>query len=263
MTSSGPDQGTDHLFSSLEQQAKPHGLKTLRLRSGEGECLGLLLLRRQAPAGAVHAALRNAILPDGHGAAARDGGAAAACPDLCDDATGLPGPDRFKALLAAELDRVERTRLPCSLLLVAVDGLAPARDADEHIIGAIPLVAQHLHRVDVFARFDRTIFSIALPGTNLGKALQRAATIRNSLTAEPDLPGGRKQNAWASIGIAVCHATDQMQIDTFLGAASRQLDRARKKAGGDICHAAQLRTDDACQVTVEERAQLFSLLIKE
>ncbi len=261
MTSSSPDQGTDHLFNSLEQQAKPHAVKTIRLRSGEGECLGLLLLRRLAPAGAVQTALRRVILPDGRGAA-RDRGTAGSCPDLCDDATGLPGRDRFRELLAAELDRVERTRLPCSLLLVAVDGQAPARDAEEHISSAMPLVAQHLHRVDVLARYDRTVFSIVLPGTNLGKARQRAATIRNSLSAEPALPGGKKQNASVSIGIAVCHATDQMQVDAFLDAAARQLDRARKK-GDRICHASHLRTDDACQVTVEERAQLFSLLIKE
>lgn len=158
--------------------------------------------------------------------------------------TGLADREDLKASLNSELGRVKTSRLPCSLLLVKVDGM-------EEPPKAISAIKKEVPRNGLLAHYDHTVLSILLPGVNKKRALRRARAIQDALNST--MPHR------VSIGLTVCTAREIPQTDVFIKMTAEELHKS-EKAGGKICHRAEEAEDDVCQVTAEERAQLFSFL---
>ena len=226
-------------FADLEQQANRYPVRSVKLTARDRSLLGLFLMHADAETTEVEAALTR-LAGSLNGQNGSDPASAA-------DAGGMPGPSQLKKILRAELDRVQLTRLPCSMILLAATNEAPPAKITEAI-------KECLHHVDILVPRNNHEFAAILPGTNLGKAILRAKTIRNAAMAA---------GIETRMGIALCYANDRFSPDNLLAQAEAELARTRQPGAEPICHVSGIRAEDACQVSVEERAQLFGFLVKD
>jgi GGDEF domain-containing protein len=168
---------------------------------------------------------------------------------LLDKASALTGAESFKDCIHAELARVKKSRLPCSLLLIRIDGIEN-RSFIQKAAATLKkeiLVDHHL------VHFDHATLALLLPGLNRNRALRQAGAIHQSLSADT---AGR-----VTIGLAVCMAMAVPAAEEFMAMALNELQKAEYEAG-DIFYSFHNQDDDSCQVTAEERTQLFSFLNK-
>lgn len=233
-------------FTDLEEQASRYPVRSVKVTARDCSLLGLLLMHNDAEATEIEAALNQLA------ASFTDKEAAGSSNDPNAAVNNQPGPAQLKKILHAEIDRVQMTRMPCSLILLETDAATPATDGWED---ALPnAIKECLHHADTLVRRSNHEFAIILPGTNLGKATLRANKIRTVSLAIDTSP---------RMGIALCYANDCFTPDGLLALAEAELARTRQTGSNPICHVSEIRAEDTCQVSVEERAQLFGFLVKD
>jgi len=257
---------------AIRNQAERGGLQVAGIDDGHGT-LGLVVFSPGAGAGRV-AGFHRAV---GEGFTVRmpHPGPAPAAPQIrCD---GLP------VLLVAEveaaLQRSRRSLMPCCLTLIALDH---GRKLTEPCIPAdvarrlLPLIRERLHPEDDFhclGAVQRGVvatlsleeatargcagLAVLSHDTALRKARQRAERLRKSVKAA----GGERNGLTMSIGVAMASPHETGLAEQLLARAEEQL-RAARQAGDRVCAAGVEPTDLSCQVTVEERAQLFRFVQK-
>ncbi|MCK9293845.1 MAG: hypothetical protein M0P70_02075 [Desulfobulbaceae bacterium] len=167
---------------------------------------------------------------------------------LPDRIAALSGAERFTECVHAELARVKKSRLPCSLLLVRIDGNGVDRAFLNKAAAALEMAMEGEHHL---AHFGHATLALLLPGQNRNRALRQAGAIQQLLAAEI--------TARVKIGLAVCLARAVPAAEEFMEMAFTELQKAEHEAG-DIFYSFPSQDDDSCQVTAEERAQLFSFL---
>lgn len=230
------------LYRSLEEQARRHPVRAIRLTGKRPEPLGLLLIDDTVPApelASALAGLRFGELPNPATADRKEG-------DLPDQAW-------LRRQLAVEMGRVRQTRLPCALLLISVSLKTPAKAGADSLAGqAAAALASCLHQGDLLSGFQKNTLALIMPGATVGKARNRAEEMRTTLRGSDFA-----KNARMAVGIAVCHAYEAIPAEQLLDFAEAELARAAKMGGDAICQSSAVRAEDACQVTVEERAQLW------
>lgn len=236
------------LYRSLEKQASQHPVRTIRLNGKRPEPLGLLLIDADIPAPEVASALAGLRLADQlrppTTVASNDG--------------TLPDQAWLRQQLTAELARVQQTRLPCALLLITLSGKTPAKNGATTLIDqAATALASSLHPMDVLTGFQDTGLALIMPGTTVGKARKRAEEIRATLHHTTFTKGSSTITPNLALGIAVWHAYETIAPEQLLLLAETELSRAAKLGSDAICQRAASQTEDSCQVTVEERAQLW------
>lgn len=248
-TSSIPD-----FFRELEKTARQLALRAIRLTGPPNRLLGLCLLDEGVAEGELAALLPKWATPAG-----------ASTPEFASRPTPL------LAHLGRELTLVEKSRLPCALLLIAIDPLATivaAHGADNgsEIIGQVAQrLAAHLHPHETLTHYGvgqeeeegASGFAIILPGASLRKASQRAEKLRQTIKDTPAYVAGTTYRLTLSIGVGSCHADEPLAAASFLAGVRRELRRTMAK-GDHVGQVAPVRPENPCQVTVEERAQLFS-----
>jgi GGDEF domain-containing protein len=236
------------LYRSLEKQASRHPVRTIRLNGKRPEPLGLLLIDADIPVPEVASALAGLRLADQLRPATAVASGDASLPDQA----------WLHQQLTAELARVQQTRLPCALLLITLSGKPPTKNGATTLIGqAATALASSLHPVDVLASFQNTGLALIMPGATMGKARKRAEEIRTTLRTTTFTTGATTITPKLALGIAVCHAYETIAPEQLLLLAEAELSRAAKLGGDAICQRAASQTEDSCQVTVEERAQLW------
>lgn len=263
-TLSGKDP---HLFfRDLEQQARNYQVRTVRVTGTNNSFIGLVLV-----AGDLSGAEMAAALTSLSGDAGRHDSI------LATPLTGLTEATQFKRLLSLELARVQRTRLPCALILLELDNFSvpggQTAERDESVFNWVhDLVLTQVHALDIVGRCaqgppasarSEIRLGIILPGTNFARALQRAQRVQQAVRAKPMMLGENQVLLTSSMGIAICHAGINLTANDFISQAAAELERAQKNGGNSICHGTTSNPDDACQVSVEEKTQLFSFLTKE
>lgn len=226
---------TARLYRSLEDQASQHPVRAIRLTGKASQPLGLLFIDNNIPASEVASALAGLRLAD-QPRPATTGRAEGKLPDLA----------WLRQQLAMELAQVQQTRLPCALVLITLSG-GPSLAGH-----AATTLAPCLHPGDLLSGFQKDGLALIMPGTTVGKARKRAEEIRAILHSAPFSKG-----ASLALGIAVCHAYETMAAEQLLALAEAELARAAKMGNDAICQRAAVRAEDSCQVTVEERAQLW------
>lgn len=253
MTAFGSNNDLKNLFRDLEKKAKPYPLQIFRIFGDTG----LLLLQNTVASKNIEKVL-----------AALTGGFDSRTPKSSEN-IGFHDQVQFKDRLVAELERVERARLPCSLMLVAIDGFSSLCEkhgndhgemASRHVAD---IIKNHIHNGDTLARHDANTFSILLPGVNQGKALQRAKQLGKAIKHEPLVIDGKQHFYTASLCVSTCHAYDKLSPGVFLETAAQKLIETTKNGDGGICQVSDTGREDSCQVTVEERVQLFGFLARE
>ncbi|MHB8987508.1 MAG: hypothetical protein ACYC6S_01855 [Desulfobulbia bacterium] len=226
---------TAQLYRSLEEQASHHPVRAIRITGTGAAPLGLLLIDDTIPAPEVASLLAGLRFPDQPRAAS-----------LGQPEGKLPDLAWLRRQLAMELAQVQQTRLPCALLLIVPSGGAS-------LVGqATAALAPCLHPGDLLSGFQKTGLALIMPGASVGKARKRAEEIRTILRTAASSKGTS-----LALGIAVCHAYETIPPDQFLALAEAELARAAKMGNDAICQSAAARAEDSCQVTVEERAQLW------
>lgn len=229
------------LYRSLEEQASRHPVRAIRLIGKRVEPLGLLLINDTIPEPEVASVLAG-LRFTGQSRTASVGQEDGKLPDLA----------WLRQQLAMELAQVQQTRLPCALVLIALAGSSSALAGQ-----AAAALAPCLHPGDLLSGFKKNTLALIMPGATVGKARKRAeeirATLRNGAFTK-DAPAVTQSLA---LGIAVCHAYETMAADQLLGLAEAELARAAKMGNDAICQSTAVHSEDSCQVTVEERAQLW------
>lgn len=229
------------LYRSLEEQASHHPVRAIRLTGKGAEPLGLLLINNTVSETAAASALAGVRLTDQPRKAA-----------LSPAEEELPGQASLRRQLAVEMDRVQQSKLPCALLLITLSGTSSTL-AEQ----AAAALAPCLHPGDLLAGFQKNTLALIMPGAAVGKARRRAEEMRAALRNAVFLKGGAGVTPSLALGIAVCHAYETMEADRLLALAEAELARAAKLGNDAICQRAAAHAEDSCQVTVEERAQLW------
>ncbi len=235
------------LYRSLEEQARHHPVRAIRLTGKGPEPLGLLLIGNTIPGPEVASALAGLRIADQPRPAT-----------VSQDDGKLPDQAWLRQQLAMELGRVQQTRLPCALLLITISGQVPAGSGASALAGqAAAALMPCLHPGDVLSGFQKHGLALIMPGATVGKARKRAEEIRTTLHNAAFTKGITAVTPSLSLGIAVCHAYETIPADQLLALAEAELARAAKMGNDAICQSAAVRAEDSCQVTVEERAQLW------
>lgn len=168
-------------------------------------------------------------------------------PALVEKEPILPGMEGFRNRVEDELVRVKKSRIPCALLLIRVAG-----GNEDGVLGkTATIIRKEAGRDCLLAGYDEKTAALLLPGLNRRKAAEQAGVIHAACTAAI--------SEQTSVGLTVCVARDVPPADAFIARAATELDRA-KEEGWQVFHSFQEQQEDLCQVTAEERAQLFSFL---
>lgn len=154
------------------------------------------------------------------------------------------GAEGFHGIVQTELGRVKQSRLPCALLLVRFAGSSDGSLLKTAAAALKNEVQDSIH----LAHYDQTTLALLLPGVNRTRALLKARAIHHCLCAVAACQ--------VKIGLAVCLARAVPGVDEFMAMAMGELHKSGHDTGG-IFHSFREETDDSCQVTAEERAQLF------
>jgi len=229
------------LYRSLEEQASRHPVRAIRLTGKGAEPLGLLLIDNTVSEAEAASALAGVRLTDQPRPAT-----------LSPAEEQLPGQAWLRRQLAVEMDRVQQSKLPCALLLITLSGTS--NPLTEQAAAAL---APCLHPEDLLSGFQKNGLALIMPGAAVGKARRRAEEMRTALRTAVFTKGGAGVILSLALGIAVCHAYEAMEADRLLTLAEAELARATKLGSDAICQRAAAHAEDSCQVTVEERAQLW------
>lgn len=253
----------ERLFHELDALARPYPVIRGFLTGDCREIVGLVLLQKGLPAGAVKKTLASL-----NNSGWFDETAAIGAPGTSEEnrsgenrTASLAGQRQFQELLSVEIDRVRKNRLPCSLLALALDGQGRGR-GHKSIEQILSLVQQYVQPVDIAVALEGGIVAILLPSVNLGRAMQRAELIRQAVNNDFPGSGGKKTRFTVSIVVAVYTAidaaVDATTADDFFCRCLRELEKIKARGSDQVRQMKMKRQADTCQVTVEERAQLFS-----
>jgi GGDEF domain-containing protein len=270
MIGSDPAGDPERIIRDLEHQMQHYPLRTLRLTGSRNRLLGLFLLSRNVPLNET--ALQNALAElSGHleGPPTTTGTMPPGRDNKISPADGRkacrPEQPPLEQILATEIERTRQTRLPCALILLHIDG-APntaSTTTPEQLQHEITeLLRAIVRRSDMLLHCAAAHQAIILPRSSLRETLDCAERIRQAVFRQRPGGEGAAPVLTASIGIGLCHATDRLSADAFAARVTRELERAREQGGNCICQAGS-QADFSCQVSVEERAELFSIFAKD
>lgn len=155
-----------------------------------------------------------------------------------------PARESLKRQLRLELDRVKKSRLPCSLLLVKIKEIKN----NGQLEGALAILEEQAPGNAHIARYGDSTFSILLPGLTIKKSVRQAKTFQKKLSP-----------LQVTVGITVSLFKNIPEPEAVISMAENELKKAQKDSSG-IAHSFQESEADSCQVTAEERSQLFSFL---
>ncbi|MEJ2032774.1 MAG: GGDEF domain-containing protein [Deltaproteobacteria bacterium] len=248
------------LIRDLEQRVQQYPFRAVRITGSREELLGLFLLPQdvrltESDLQNAFAAIFERQMADGLSPAVSVG-------DAGDSSAEKTNIGSLEELLACQIERTRQTRLPCAFILLEPD--AQEEDRPEKMMPEITgLVQAAVRRSDILLRCDIARLAVILPSISLREATDCAERIRQALARKPAIGEGQAPTVTASIGIGLCYAGDQISAETFAANVARELARARRQGGNQVCRVIDSRTDRSCQVSVEERAELFSIFLKE
>jgi diguanylate cyclase (GGDEF)-like protein len=148
-----------------------------------------------------------------------------------DELTDLYNFRYFRATMANELHRSQRTGAPVALLILDVDFFKRWNDrfghpsGDQALRSLAALLKSRLRRTDIACRYGGEEFALILVNTGMQGALHVAEGLRAAVEAA-EFGSGDDTQLTVSIGVAVCpdHATE---LDALVKAADDALYRVK------------------------------------
>jgi diguanylate cyclase (GGDEF)-like protein len=175
-----------------------------------------------------------------------------------DELTGVYNMRAFSAILRRVFQQSVRHNHPLSIVMLDLDNLKAVNDTHGHEAGnrllqhLIRKVGEELRRSDVLARYGGDEFTILLPETNRGGALETAERIRKSIETSQFDVRGTHLSATVSLGLA-SYPEDGGNIDVIVDKADRALYRAKRHGRNQT---ATYEIDDESGASVPDRPGL-------
>lgn len=250
----------ERLIRDVEHRVQQYPFRSIRITGRGDELLGLFLLSQEvrltdrdlqsALAAIFKRQAEDPLLP------AAPGGPEAPSADRI-------GGSRLEEVLASQIEQTRQTRMPCALILLEIGVPGDSPLAEEVMSEITRRVQAAVRRSDILLRCDTDRLAMILPSISLREATDCAERIRRTLAEELALGDDRSPALTASIGIGLCYAGDRLSAETFASSVTRELARARQQGGNRVCRVIDSRDDCSCQVSVEERTELFGIFMKD
>lgn len=181
-----------------------------------------------------------------------------------DALTGLYNFRHFKNVLQAEMDRSKRSGIPTSLVMVDIDYFKAINDTHGHEVGNV--VLQHIAAIlkdevrttDIVCRYGGEEFAMIFPETHLRLAVKVADRIRETIATTPVHSNGEDISVTASMGASVYIKTSILDVVDFVDSVDKYLYEAKQSGRNCICHIDYADLQRVTEVSVDERAMLFS-----
>jgi GGDEF domain-containing protein len=164
-------------------------------------------------------------------------------------------------LLEVEQARVAKTRLPCALLLVELDDFASFEESDAAMEHLITVCLDHLEAIDLLSVYGRGKIVIILPGISRHQAIKQAKIIKDTI-GESTFDSSGKERISVSIALSLYQASNKLSAAALLEKTAEELE-ARGCRKNCLLFSEKELQEDASQVTVEERAELFSIVDRD
>ncbi|UTF60533.1 GGDEF domain-containing protein [Gilvimarinus sp. DA14] len=181
-----------------------------------------------------------------------------------DALTGLYNYRYFNEMLACEMERVQRTGQPLSLVLADVDHFKRFNDRHGHELGNKLLqkiaacFGQQLRKLDVACRYGGEEFALVLPATDLFEARAVTQRVRKAVAGISVSDAGSEFSTTMSFGIACYRPSHISSASELVELADAQLYQAKEQGRNRVCVAeTQAKVES---VTNEEKAALFAAL---
>ncbi|WP_020209707.1 GGDEF domain-containing protein [Gilvimarinus chinensis] len=179
-----------------------------------------------------------------------------------DALTGLYNFRYFNQALGCEMERVQRTGQPLSLVLADVDHFKRFNDRYGHELGNTLLqqisvcFEQQLRKLDIACRYGGEEFALILPSTDLFEAQAVTQRIRKEVASLRVIHSEGEVYTTMSFGIVCYRANQSHSLNELVSLADAQLYQAKERGRNRVCVAADPVPIDA--VTNEEKAALFA-----
>ncbi|MFZ5764194.1 MAG: hypothetical protein ACOY4H_01195 [Thermodesulfobacteriota bacterium] len=161
---------------------------------------------------------------------------------LLEKQSGPAEMDSLRCRVDRELDRVKKSRIPCGLLLIRFNGTAIER--------ALPIIEETIGPDSRPALYDEWTLAVLQTGMNRRSLMAMAERLYQRCAA--------RLTRNVRIACALGTARDLAGADEFIARTARELARTDDKQRRVFSAFAEEEQDHSCQVTAEERAQLFS-----
>jgi diguanylate cyclase (GGDEF)-like protein len=161
-----------------------------------------------------------------------------------DDITGLASRHRLDEILFSECRRANRTHLPLSMLMIAIDRFKTFREThgDEAGNECLRMVSEAVlavvHRpADLATRFDDDVILLLLPETPHHGAMELAHALREAIAAcaFPDDPSAGAPVVTCCMGVLTSSTPPPRNTRELLALVDQQVQRARTEGYDRIC----------------------------
>ena len=186
--------------------------------------------------------------------------------ELCfiDALTGLYNFKYMKKALEMEMERTRRTRLPTGLIMADLDHFKTINDTYGHEFGNVALslvgrvLKESIRVIDVACRYGGEEFTIILPGASLRESIRVAGRMSENIRYSPVVFDKESVTLTASFGVTVFQFSDEYTPEDFLKKADNLLYEAKNLGRNAICSDTIGPAYQPDEVTVDEKALLFS-----
>ena len=181
-----------------------------------------------------------------------------------DALTGLYNFRHMQRALEIEMERTRRTKLPTGLVMIDLDHFKSVNNLHGHECGNAVLVRfgkilkDSVRVIDVPCRYGGEEFAVILPGASLRQSTLIAERLRETTRSNPVTFGDQIVKITASFGVAVFRFSDESTVGAFLDKADKLLYEAKNSGRDRICAEKPDAVYIPDEVTVGEKAALFS-----
>ena len=183
---------------------------------------------------------------------------------ITDSLTGLYNVRYFRERLEVEMQRVNRTEKPCSLIMMDLDGFKSVNDTHGHQAGddllrhVADIIRGDVRVVDLPIRYGGDEMAVILPDTGVQAAFQLAKRLRYRIETDEVT---KKYGVTGSFGLATHQHFDQEDATEMVERADQALYHSKNLGGNRVWFfESDHIKEKTTEVTVDERDDLFDFL---
>jgi diguanylate cyclase (GGDEF)-like protein len=161
-----------------------------------------------------------------------------------DPLTGLANRRYWSEWLTKEFERARRYGQPLGCSLVDLDNFKRVNDAYGHDVGDAVLIdlarvmRRNVRPSDLLCRYGGEEFTILLPQTDVGGAVEQAERLRRALEAACVKTHQQAVRVTASVGVATFPGPGVLTADDLVRAADQAMYRAKRSGRNTVATAA-------------------------